>query len=267
MYEAARDSFLDTVDVNGYVNIDRASMLFDALLGSVAKPLKMVLLYGKPGTGKSMLLAKLHAKLLQTQKALIYATPILDENEFYKLLAQDLYGIEYDGELNFTQFIKIVRSKDLGDEPTPIVMLDEAQLYSPTAMEKIRLLSDTRNIKFVISLHKTAEEDLIAKEHFQTRIWESFEMQNASMEEISIYVQKKLIQNNLLDVVTMFNPSTIKLIHRLTDGNYRNTNKLLFCLFEICHLYEQTLPKRAFKGKIPLKMVEMAALHTGFLND
>jgi len=28
----------------------------------------------------------------------------------------------------------------------------------------------------IISLHKTENEDIIAKEHFQTRIWESIEL-------------------------------------------------------------------------------------------
>ncbi len=40
-----------------------------------------------------------------------------------------------------------------------VFLLDECQLYSEALMEKIRLLSDTRAIKFVITLHKTDNED------------------------------------------------------------------------------------------------------------
>ncbi len=45
-------------------------------------------------------------------------------------------------------------------------------------LEEISILSDTGSMKFIISLHKTDNEDVIAKEHFQTRIWESIELKN-----------------------------------------------------------------------------------------
>ena len=73
---------------------------------------------------------------------------------------------------------EVITSNHYRFDTVPLVLLDEAQLYSSSLMEKIRLLSDSRKIKFVITLHKTEEEDIIAKEHFQTRIWESIERNN-----------------------------------------------------------------------------------------
>jgi len=154
------------------------SIIYQSLIDSVNKPLKMILLYGKPGTGKSMFLSKLYDDLSMTKKIHLYHTPILDDSEFFKTLAQDLLNVNYDGELNFTQFMKIMQNQVIDD--IPLVLLDEAQLYSTALMEKIRLVSDTRKVKFVITLHKTEKEDLIAKEHFATRIWETIELQNAS---------------------------------------------------------------------------------------
>jgi len=263
IFQDSKNVFLDVVDSSDYIELNRIAAIYDSLKQSVQEPLKMILLYGKPGTGKSMMLSKLHEDLSQTQKIFLYKTPILDESEFYKLLAQDILGIKYDGELNFTQFMKVVAKHKI-DEP-PIILLDEAQLYSEMLMEKIRLLSDTRAVKFVITLHKTHKEDLIAKEHFQTRIWESIELENSSSAELKIYIQKKLMKANDLDVANMFQTKSINLIHKLTDGNYRDTNKLLYTIFDIYTLYSEQSNDKIDTNIISNKIIEMAAIHTGLI--
>ncbi|MCW9067054.1 MAG: AAA family ATPase, partial [Sulfurimonas sp.] len=148
----------------------------------------------------------------------------------------------------------------------PLIMLDEAQLYSAALMEKIRLLSDTRKVKFVIALHKTEKEDLIAKEHFQTRIWESIKLENASRLELKIYIQKKLLKANCFDTANMFTKKSINLIHKLTDGNYRDTNKLIYTLFDIYSHYIENTPHLINSNEISNKYIEMSAIHTGLIN-
>lgn len=265
IYEISKNVFLDTVDAKDYIQFNRVSTIYQSLKDSIKKPLKMILLYGRPGTGKSMFLTKLYKDLSSSQSVYFYKTPILDESEFYKLLAQDIFGTKYSGELNFTQFMKIVNANK--KDEVPVVLLDEAQLYSDVLMEKIRLLSDTRAMKFVITLHKTEKEDLIAKEHFQTRIWETIELENASTTELKIYIQKKLMKANCFDTANMFTLKSVKRIFKLTNGNYRETNKLLYTLFDIYFIYETTQRlSKANTNYVSNKLVEMAAIHTGLID-
>jgi len=261
----SKNVFLDTVNSKDYVQLDRVSTIYQSLKDSIKKPLKLILLYGKPGTGKSMFLTKLYKDLSSSQSIHIYQTPILDESEFYKTLAQDIFSTKFNGELNFTQFMKIVANSDIGS--IPVVLLDEAQLYSDPLMEKIRLISDSRTIKFVITLHKTEKEDLIAKEHFQTRIWESIELENASSTELKIYIQKKLMKANCFDSANMFTNKSVNKIFKLTNGNYRDANKLLYTLFDIYSAYDENHQLSSIgTTQVSNKIIEMSAIHTGLIN-
>ncbi len=265
-YEELKNIFIDVVDENAYVELDSTSYNYSVLESSLDKPLKMVLLYGKPGTGKSMLLNKLYHNLKGHREIHYFNTPILSEKEFLKSIYEAMSGEEIPAKLrvNFDALLKYCLK--LKDKREVIFLLDECQLYSEPLMEKIRLLSDTRVVKFVITLHKTDNEDVIAKEHFKTRIWEVIEMSNANEYDMELYIQKKMIAKGLIDFFNLMKKKHFRYIHAHTKGNFRETNKYLYTLFDIYEYYAKNEPKKISTKKFSTKILEMTAIKLGYID-
>ncbi|MCF6244725.1 MAG: ATP-binding protein [Sulfurovum sp.] len=265
-YEAAKNVFIDSIDIDDYIELESSVNAYKQLEHSIDKPLKMILLFGKPGTGKSILLNRI-AKNLKYQKEIHYFdTPATNTKEFFHKLFKVLTKKDLPShtEVNFSALVNFCKS--LRGKREIIILLDEAQMYGPDMMEKIRLLSDTRAVKFIVSLHKTENEDLIAKEHFQSRIWEVIELKNASLNDLTQYVHKKLLKRNLFEVANSIQEKDMKLMYTFTNGNYRECNKLLFTIFEICEFYDKNEPSKINYDHIPQRIIEMSALKLGYIH-
>ncbi len=265
-YTAAKDVFVDSIDINDYIELNSAVTAYQQLQHSMDKPLKMILLFGRPGTGKSILLNRIANKLKYQKEIYYFDTPAINEKEFFHKLFKVLTkkDLPKNTEVNFSALVDFC--KDLRGKREIIILLDEAQMYGPEMMEKIRLLSDTRAVKFVVSLHKTDDEDLIAKEHFQSRIWEIIELKNAQKDDLTTYVHKKLLKKNLFEIANSIKEKNMKLIHTFTKGNFRETNKLLFTIFEICEYYDKNEPSKINYENLPQRVIEMAALKLGYID-
>jgi len=266
LYIGVKDIFIDSVNNNNYVELESATYNYSILESSLVKPLKMILLFGKPGTGKSMLLNKLYHNLKGHCEIHYFNAPILSEKAFLRDIYEAMSGqeipenmrVNFDGLLKYCQKLK--------DKREVIFLLDECQLYSEDLMEKIRLLSDTRVVKFVITLHKTDDEDVIAKEHFKTRIWEVIEMSNANEYDLELYIQRKMRQKGFIEVANKMKKKHIKYIHNFTKGNFRETNKYLYTIFDIYEYYAKNEPKKISETRFSKKILEMAAIRLGYIN-
>jgi replication-associated recombination protein RarA len=266
-YSAVKSIFIDSVDNDNFVELDTILFNYNILKESLDKPLKMILLFGRPGTGKSMLLNRLYHNLRNKREIHYFDAPIISEKEFLNKIYESIshqrvpknMRVNFDGLLDYCKSLKGRREI--------VFLLDECQLYSEALMEKIRLLSDTRVVKFVITLHKTDNEDILAKEHFKTRIWEVIELKNLSVEDLEIFIQKKLFQKGFVEVANMFEERHVKFIYSCTRGNLRETNKFLYTLFSIYEHYDIYNPEKISHTKLSKKILEMTAIKLGYIHD
>jgi len=265
-YKSAKNVFIDSVDIDDYIELPSSVAAYKQLEYSMEKPLKMILLFGKPGTGKSILLNRLQEKLKHQKEIYYFETPATNDKEFFHKLFKVLtkQDLPHNTEVNFSALVTFC--KNLRGKREILILLDEAQMYSSKMMEKIRLISDTRTVKFVVSLHKTENEDLIAKEHFQSRIWEIIELENVTQSDQTVYVHKKLLKKNLFEVANSIREKDMKLIHTVTKGNFRECNKMMFTIFEICEYYDENEPSKINYDQISKRIIEMAALKLGYIH-
>ncbi len=62
-YSDVKNIFIDSVDNDNFIELDTILFNYKILEESLDKPLKMILLFGRPGTGKSMILNRLYHNL------------------------------------------------------------------------------------------------------------------------------------------------------------------------------------------------------------
>ncbi len=248
IYTLAKEAFLEN---SGFITFESNLAYLQELHELMQKPFKLALLYGPPGVGKTFLLR--HFMQESEHKNIhLFHTPISFEKYFKQTL-----GIENEKDLLDT--ISSLQERH-------IFLLDEAQLYSEEQLEILRMLSDTQKISFLLSLHRNKEEELLAKEHFKTRIFKEIKMQEPKLAEFGIYIQKRLLGAGLSDLAKSFDKKRVKFIYRLTRGNFRQTNKFLYNLFDILEYYDTHHPTKVDRKKIQKKFLEMSALFMGFID-
>ncbi|ADV45984.1 ATP-binding protein [Nitratifractor salsuginis] len=265
-FEEAKKVFIDEVVADEYIELESSTKAYLQLEQSLNKSSKLVLLFGEPGTGKTMLLSRLYSQLKHQMDLHLIDTPSGTRREFYEKLFYIFTGqrMPSGSTINLETFVEY--AKKVKEDRRVIILLDEAQMYPTEMLEEVRILSDTGSIKFVISLHKTVDEDVIARKHFQSRIWETIELKNADRDELRAYIYKRLIKHNQMALADQFKDRHFKLIHRLTKGNFRECNKLLYTTFDIADYYDRHNPKKIPHNQLPMKIIEMAAIRSGLID-
>lgn len=262
-----KDIFLEG-DVFDYITLDKSVLVYEKLIESLKKPLKLILFFGKPGTGKTFLLRKIYQDLSQAQNIIFFPQPFFDESSFLTTLYENIFKNKPKYEIRgYEEFLRLYKEETQGYSKRKVVtvLLDEAQLYPQDLIEKIRLLADTRLFKFLFTVHKTEKEDVLAKDYFTTRIWESIKLPNSSAEEIANYLEKKFLLHKKFEYFSLFSQKHISLMFDITGGNLRTINKLMYKFFEICEYYEKYAPSTVSVKRAKTKHLEMAAISTGLI--
>ena len=269
IYTHIKDVFIDEDESLNFVNLDNSISCYNKIVLALKKPLKLILFYGKPGSGKTFLLNKIANNLKEDKSLIFFPHPFFSEATFIEALCEQIYGKKLEDINNFESFIKFY-SKDFSSKDEILknqmtVILDEAQLYPTELIEKIRLMADTRMFKFLFTIHKTENEDILAKDYFQTRIWESIELSSADVNEIIIYLQRKLSQKNY-DKYLKFDKKDYECAYSFCGGNLRTLNKIMYKFYEICEYYEQYQPSKLSGDKANIMILTMAALDAGLID-
>ena len=269
IYTHIKDVFIDEDESLNFVNLDNSISCYNKIVLALKKPLKLILFYGKPGSGKTFLLNKIANDLKDDKSLIFFPHPFFSEATFIEALCEQIYGKKFEDINNFESFIKFY-SKDFSSKDEILknqmtVILDEAQLYPTELIEKIRLMADTRMFKFLFTIHKTENEDILAKDYFQTRIWESIELSSADVNEIIIYLQRKLSQKNY-DKYLKFEKKDYECAYSFCGGNLRTLNKIMYKFYEICEYYEQYQPSKLSGDKANIMILTMAALDAGLID-
>ncbi|MEA1920562.1 MAG: ATP-binding protein, partial [Campylobacterota bacterium] len=124
----------------------------------------LVFLLGDPGVGKSYMLQLLKEELTPTHRILMAAEPFGTAESFLQFLLSDH---SYDADLSLSQLKEhaIAQYKS-----TPhVIMIDEAQLLNESILEYIRVLSDSKAFRFILSMHREDGEAVLKKPHFASR--------------------------------------------------------------------------------------------------
>ena len=263
-YTQIKNIFVDG-EVFDYVNLDKSAFAYERLVQTLDKPLKLILFFGKPGTGKTFLLQKIYNDYKDKKNVVFFQRPFFDEKEFLKALYEDVFKEDSPKFSGYNEFLSTA-TKKLDENSSVTVLIDEAQLYPQELIEKIRLMSDSRKFKFLFTVHKTEKEDVLAKDYFQTRIWETIELHNSSINEVKTYIEKKMLFHNKFEHLSLFKDSHYKFLMEATSGNLRTINKLMYKLFEILEYYDENKPSTVNRKTLKLKFLEMAAINLGMIN-
>ena len=233
-FKDAKELFRDQIDINLYVPLFQKKEI--DLTSSIFEKEKIVLVFGEAGNGKTFLIKKIYQNLKKKDREfkLYFISNPFEESE----AIDELFILE--------------------TKEHRVVFIDEAQTLGEEKIERLRMLADNNAYTIILATHEKEAQKLFEKKHFQTRINYFINLKPLKLDKIELFISSKLIQNNAHNIASLFKKSNYKLIYKLTKGNLRDINRLMFKTFDIIDYFQEKYPSKVSKDKIDNKYIEMA---------
>ena len=258
-FSAAKVLFEDSEENPFFVALPGTQLAYSRLQNALKNPFKIILMSGRPGAGKSYLLHRFQREYAGEYPVFLFSTPIFDDAGALKSVYRQTLGKEADEAWGRHEVIEACRREF---EKPALILLDEAQLYSEEILEWIRLLSNERVFKFIIVVHRIEKEDILAREHFKTRTFETIEVRGATADELRHYLQEKFRLEGMEEVFALFGSSSFRRIHRYTKGNLREINRMMVRLLELLDELQEKKPG-AIKTTVSNRYIDMVGMDLG----
>jgi len=255
-FKEARDIFFDTS--KRYIELAKFSSIKYFVKNQIfEKKNPFVVVIGYPGVGKTLLLRKT-IEDLETEDNLLYLNMPTDGTD--DLLKKIAKKVTNKTPVKFTQSVLVDELQEVLKGRHLIIFVDEAQNYQEEQLEFMRMMSDRGVFKFVLVMHMLEKDSILHKEHFKSRMWNYIEITAFTKQETIEYIQKTFSSYNMLDIADMFTNKNYAFIYRVTGGNIRKINMLMYKIFDIADFYYNNLPQKVRGHKGFQKIIEMSAL-------
>ena len=220
---------LDNSDSELYFESIAAEFTKNALLKSInTKDIPLMFLLGEPGVGKTHMLSVIQKSLPSDKKILFSSEPFTTPESFLHFILKDQY---FDKNLSLPELKEeaVRRFRDVDN----LIIIDEAQLLDTIILEFIRILSDSNQFNFLLSMHKEEGEAILSKSHFASRSHSVVTLNILTKNEINKYIESQLLRSGLGNISQIFKSKSIKLLQTLSKGNFRVLKQMLKHTFSI----------------------------------
>ena len=238
---------------NSYIELTQAKVAYSKLISAFDNSFKIILLYGVAGSGKSYLLNKFFQEYHQKKNIFFYPLPTF---KIDTSLA-DIFLKLTNNHIKTNSLDEVIYKFRGSIYDEVYIILDEANLYDDKTVEWIRVLSDIENLRFIMAFH-TIDGVLDLKECFRTRVFEMIEFKDLNLDETKYYIQTKLLDEGLISLNSIFSSANFNKIYKVTNGNLRKINILMYRLIEYIEL--NPMGYKTIFGKLRNRYIEICAI-------
>ncbi|WNC67924.1 AAA family ATPase [Thalassotalea nanhaiensis] len=221
-----------------------------------------VLLTGEVGTGKTTVSKCLLEQLPDNTQAAFILNPTLSAKELLATVCDEL-SIDYNSQTatlkNFTDIILDHLLMNHQQGKNTLLIIDEAQHLQAEVLEQLRLLTNlethTKKLLQVILIGQPELQELLKRRDLRQlaqRITARYHLLPLNQKEVSEYIKHRLSIAGCTK--SLFKPSAITLIHKITGGVPRLVN--LLCDRALLGAYSQE------KSQVDKAMVAQSAKET-----